>query len=91
MLLLLALLRFLLMLLPLTRYYLHCLLCVLFHHLTLQCWLSFIGTDLCTLVPFPSLKSMPLYLPPLLSGCAFLHRYVFRSFLKTCQLWQVPG
>ena len=72
--LLLLLLPWFLLLLPSVWCYLHHLLHVLIHHLALQCRLGFIGTALCALVPFLSLPLTPLYLPPLLSGCAFLHR-----------------
>ena len=90
-LLLLSLSWFLLVLEPIAWYYLHCLLYAVIHHLTLQYQLSFIGAAPCMLVPLLSLPSVYLYLPPLLSGCAFLHWYVLHSFLKTCQLWQVPS
>ena len=74
------------------RYLLHLLFYrLLCYHLGVQCRLSCVTTALCLLVPFPSLPLMPLYLPPLLSGCAFLHRHVLCGFLEVCQLWQAPG
>ena len=74
----------------------HCLLCLLCYHLlcyhlAVQCRLSCVTTALCSLVPFPSLPAAPLYLPPLLCDCAFLHCYVLCNFLQARQLWQALG
>ena len=64
---------------------------LLCYHLPVQCRLSCAATALCSLVPFPSLPSVPLYLPPLLCVCAFLQRHVLRGFLQAYQLWQALG
>ena len=70
-----------------------CLICchLLCYHLIVHCRLSCVATALCSLVPFLSLAAAPLYPPPLLCDCAFLHRHVLRDFLQACQLWQALG
>ena len=64
---------------------------LLCYYLAVQCRLSCGTTTLCSLVPFPSLLVAPLYLPPLLCDCVFLHRHELHDFIQARQLWQALG